>query len=155
MKEVSTEIINIDGKDYTLYLNRKGIVAWEKYTQKEKEKLKDLQEKYKDLYFDESVVNFDELNNDANPFEGLDKIDNIDDDAQFIINIYERLYWIMLYTHHQLKIDEAKELYAKAQKEYGDEQLILLGQQMVEDVNTNQNQSEELKNLTALKPTKK
>ena len=150
MKEISTEIINIDGKDYTLYLNRKGIVAWEKYTQKEKEKLKDLENKYKD--FEDNIEDFDELDNNTNPFEG---IDDIEDDAQFVIKIYERLYWIMLYTHHQLKIDEAKELYAKAQKEYGDEQLILLGKQMVEDVNTNQNQSEELKNLTALRPTKK
>ena len=38
MKELSTEIINIDGKDYTLFLNRAGLVAWEKYTKCETDK---------------------------------------------------------------------------------------------------------------------
>ena len=32
MKEFSKEIINIGGVDYTLFLNRKGIVAWENIT---------------------------------------------------------------------------------------------------------------------------
>ena len=35
MKELSKETINIGGEDYTLFLNRKGIVAWEKYSKKD------------------------------------------------------------------------------------------------------------------------
>ena len=34
MKEFSKEIIEIDGKEYTLFLNRLGVVAFERYTEK-------------------------------------------------------------------------------------------------------------------------
>lgn len=160
MKELSTEIINIDGKDYTLFLNRAGLVAWEKYTKCETDKLKALQEKYKDIDVEEiekridEGVEFDTLKDDANPFEGIEEVNDISEDTKIMISIYKRLYWIMWYTNHQLSISDASELFDKAINEYGIEQLILLGKQMIDDVNTDPTPTN-LKNLTALKSTKK
>ena len=72
MKELSKEIIEIGGKEYTLFLNRKGIVAWEKYTRQEEEKYQELQKKYASLDLDNIIENFDELDDKTNPFEGLE-----------------------------------------------------------------------------------
>ena len=151
MKELSKETIEIDGQDYTLFLNRAGIVAWEKYARSEKKKIQNLKEKYNSI-INEKVVEFDKLNDDTNPFEGLENVDDITNDAQIILNMYKRLYWIMLYSEHQLSISQASELFDKAVDEYGEEQIIALGDQMVNEVNTNPNKEKELKNLTALKP---
>lgn len=153
MKELSTEIINIDGVDYTLFLNRKGITAWEKYTKHEANKMSELRDKYRDL-IDVQEVDFDTLADDTNPFDGIEDIDNMDDDVKFMKTIYARLYWIMLYTNHKLSISEAENLYNKACDEYGDEQVILLAKQMLDDVNKDPNEGKQLKNLSALKPTK-
>lgn len=154
MKELSTEIINIDGVDYTLFLNRAGIAAWEKYTKNEKHKMLALQEKYKNVTTEFEGKDFEKLADDTNPFDGLEDIESMDSDVEYMKQIYGRLYWIMLYTHHKLSISEAKNLYEKACEEYGDEQVILLARQMIEDVNTNPNKNEKLKNLAALKPKK-
>ena len=154
MKELSKETIEIGGKEYTLFLNRKGIVAWEKYTKQEEEKYQELQKKYASLDLDKIVNNFDELDDKTNPFEGLEEIDDMESDKELLIKLYERLYWIMLYTKHKLSISEAKELYDQARKEYGDEQIVLLGKQMIDDVNNDPNQNENLKNLKALRPRK-
>ena len=151
MKELSTETINIGGVDYTLFLNRTGIVAWEKYTKKEQESFEQLQKKYAGLI---KNTDFDKLKDDANPFEGLEEIEDMDSDIEFMKRIYRRLYWIMLYTNHKLSISEAAELFDKATEEYGAQQLIALGQQMMEEVNT-EPESAKLKNLAALKPTRK
>ena len=95
MKELSTEIINIDGVDYTLFLNRKGIMAWEKYSKNEKEKVSQLREKYEEIMSDKGVENFEKLDDDTNPFEGLEEIDDLDSDIAYMNKIYSRLYWIM------------------------------------------------------------
>ena len=155
MKELSTEIINIDGVDYTLFLNRKGIMAWEKFSKNEKEKVSQLKEKYEEIINDDEVKDFDGLDDNTNPFEGLEEIDNLSSDIAYMNKIYSRLYWIMLYTNHKLSISDAGELYKKACDEYGNEQVILLAQQMMDDVNTDPDKGKQLKNLSALKPTKK
>jgi hypothetical protein len=155
MKELSTEIINIDGVDYTLFLNRKGITAWEKYTKSEREKVNELQQKYSNLLNgNEKDIDFDNLKDDANPFEGIEDVDDMDKDIEYMNKIYSRLYWIMFYTNHKLSISQSDELYKKACDEYGEEQVILLARQMLDDVNTDPNKNKELKNLTALKTTK-
>ena len=59
MKEFSKETIEIGGKEYTLFLNRAGIVAWEKFCKEYQKKTIEMQEKYKkvdkgplfDIYF--------------------------------------------------------------------------------------------------------
>ena len=145
MKEFSKEIIEIDGQEYALFLNRQGIVAWEKFCKKEQEEVQKLQEKYKNI--EESI----DITEDTNPFDGIEDIDN---DAETVSIMYERLYWIMLYTEHKFTPTQAKELYDKAVAEYGEEQIILLGNQMIEETNKDNISKKNLKNLAALKPKK-
>lgn len=157
MKEISKEIIEIDGKEYTLFLNRKGIVAYEKYCKDEYGELEKTREEFKDtietLQEDKVVIN-----DDTNPFENLDKLDDIDADKNIdlVHKMYVKLYWIMLYENHKLSLTQVEELYNKAVEEYGELQLQALGDQMVEEVNIMPEnvKQENLKNLAALKPKK-
>lgn len=153
MKEFSKEVIEINGKEYTLFLNRKGIVAWEKYSKKEQEKLEKEKSYYKELFDNNKQV--EEITNETNPFEGLDKLDNMSEDEKLLSSSYRKLYWIMLYTDYQFSIEEVNKLYDIACKEYGEAQLIALGVQMIEDANSNLiTKNNELKNLKALRPSK-
>lgn len=145
MKEFSKEIIEIGDQEYTLFLNREGIVAWERFCKKEQEEVQKMQEKYKNI---EESINITE---DTNPFDGIEDIDN---DAEIVSIMYERLYWIMLYTEHKFTPTQAKELYDKAVDEYGEEQIILLGNQMIEEANKDNVSKKNLKNLAALKSKK-
>ena len=145
MKEFSKEIIEIGDQEYTLFLNREGIVAWERFCKKEQEEVQKMQEKYKNI---EESINITE---DTNPFDGIEDIDN---DAEIVSIMYERLYWIMLYTEHKFTPTQAKELYDKAVAEYGEEQIILLGNQMIEEANKDNVSKKNIKNLAALKSKK-
>lgn len=144
MKEMSKERIEISGVEYTLFLNRKGIVSWEEYCKEERNKLSNKPK----IYNEEDIV----IKEDTNPFEISE---NFDSDSDLIATIFKKLYWIMLYTEHKLSFKEASELYDKACEEYGNEQIIELGTQMVEDTNMYKFNNENLKNLTALRPKKK
>ena len=149
MKDFSKEIINIDGEDYTLFLNRKGIIAWEKYANEENSKLSEISKKY-DNILDTNA----EITEDTNPFED---IEDIEEDVNTASNSYKKLYWIMLYENHKFSLSKASELYDKAVEEYGEGQIIALGNQMIEDANIDKfaKDNSELKNLTALRPKKK
>lgn len=149
MKDFSKEIINIDGEDYTLFLNRKGIIAWEKYANEENSKLSEISKKY-DNILDTNA----EITDDTNPFEN---IEDIEEDVNTVSNTYKKLYWIMLYENHKFSLSKASELYDKAVEEYGEGQIIALGNQMIEDANIDKfaKDNSELKNLTALRPKKK
>lgn len=151
MKEIGKEIIEIGGVEYTLFLNRKGIIAWEKYAKKEREIITELKKKADEVKFE------GEIKEDTNPFEGLDIVDEIDKESEVTSLYFQKLYWIMLYENHKLSFEAAKALYKKACEEYGETQIIKLGSQMVEDANVNPKQNEnqaQLKNLKALRPTK-
>lgn len=149
MKEFSKEIINIDGVDYTLFLNRKGIVAWETITKPSKHQ-EELQEKISNFRTDEEI----EIKSGDNPFEisGAETILEIEEQTKAY---YKKLFWIMLYENHKLDYKDVEVLFSKAEAEYGYESLIELSLQMVEDANTNQMENNELKKLTALRPKKK
>lgn len=149
MKDFSKEIINIDGEDYTLFLNRKGIIAWEKYANEENSKLSEISKKY-----DNILDNNAEITDDTNPFED---IEDIEEDVNTVSNTYKKLYWIMLYENYKFSLSKASELYDKAVEEYGEGQIIALGNQMIEDANIDKfaKDNSELKNLTALRPKKK
>lgn len=153
MKEFSKEIINIDGEDYTLFLNRKGVIAWEKFCKSENEKVKQMKDKYKDLMKERT-----EINDNTNPFEDIsdELLDSLDKDQELVSVLYVRLYWILLYTEHKLPISKVEELYKKASEEYGEDKLVELAIQMVEDANSERKakDTKELKNLTALRPRK-
>ena len=152
MKEFSKETIEIDGKEYSLFLNRKGIVAWEKFCEDENKKIAEMQNKYSNLL--QNAENSNELKDDTNPFEGLEAMDDLEEQAKIITKSFQRLYWIMLYTEHQLKVSEVEELYNQACEEYGEDALVSLGKQMIEDASSDRVTNKELKNLAALRPTK-
>lgn len=151
MKSISEEIIEVDGKEYTLFLNRKGVVAWEKDTAEVQSRLQELENKYSN--FEEKIVSEKKKANDDNPFEGLDDVDGMEEDARLMHETFDSLYRIMLYTHHPMNRDKASEWYNKACEEYGEQQMMALGSQMISDMNVDTNQ-QELKKLKALRPTK-
>lgn len=155
MKEFSKEKIEIGGEEYTLFLNRKGIVSWEKITQLQKQ-AKTLENKYKGL----QGIDLDndipiEVKDGDNPFEiaGSDEIDGIEEDEKKLRDIYVKFYWIALYENHKLPLSKVEELFNEAEKEYGLEQLVNLSNQMVEDANSNK-YGAKTKKLKALRPKK-
>ena len=140
-KNISEEIIEIDGKEYTLFINRTGIVNWEKATSL-KTTAKELTEKYKEK--DNKIVFDDNFDPFSSEFD-------IDEDEKKLYDAYSKFYWMALYKNHKLTIKEADELFYKAVDEYGINQLAELAQQMIESANTD---NTNLKNLKALKSTK-
>ena len=152
MKEFSTEKIEIAGNEYSLFLNRKGIVSWEKITTLQKQ-AKEMEKKYSSLTkVDDKPI---EVKDGDNPFEiaGSNELDEIEEDEAKMKDIYIKFYWIVLYENHKLELSKVKELFEIAEKEYGLEQLIGLANQMVEDVNSNK-YGAKTKKLKALRPTK-
>lgn len=151
MKEFSKEIIEIDGKEYTLFLNRKGIIAWDKFAREENRKIQELEV---------SILSSKnaQITNETNPFEDINE-NMAEENDNLVSKSYRKLYWIMLYENHKLSIDEVNNLYDKAIEEYGEEQLIALGNQILDDANTNkfEDKKEEktTKKLPALRPSKK
>lgn len=149
---ISEKRIEIDGEDYTLFLNRKGIASWENITKFSK-KIKELNKKY-----EETVEKIDdkpiEVEDNSNPFDYSDtnEIQDLEKDEQELRDIYVKWYWIALYTNHKLTLSEVNDLFTKAEEEYGIEQLIELANKMTEQANKNQNAK--LKKLEALNQTK-
>lgn len=150
MKEISQEIINVKGVDYTLFLNRKGLIAWENYSEDDLKKSQEIRNKYKSLF------KKTELTEDTNPFELLEDInlDDLEEDRKKVSNTFKRLYWILLYTNHKLSVSEASQWYDDACEEYGEEQLLQLANQMIEDANKDklEEKNKPIKNLQALRP---
>lgn len=154
MMESSTEILEVKGKEYKLFLNRKGIVAWERYCKDEKQKAQDLAKKYDKIVNDSN----NEINENTNPFEDLDIIDTMDEDKNFMTIMYKKLYWIMLYTNHKYSFEESSKIFDDAVDDYGELQLIELAKQMLDNANTDKfsvSENKNLKNLSALKPSMK
>lgn len=148
MKEFSKEIINIGGVDYTLFLNRKGIVAWENITKATRQK-SSLEEKAEKIIKDEII----EIKDGDNPFE-ISHADDIMDAESETKGYYAKLYWIMLYENHPMDYSKAEKLFDQAVSEYGLDALAELSIQMLEDANINRNENNELKKLAALRPKK-
>lgn len=149
MKEFSKEIINIGGVDYTLFLNRKGIVAWESIT-KASQMREELEEKLKSYKADGAI----EIKDGDNPFE-IAQVDMLMEAEEQTKTFYKKLFWIMLYEEHKLNYVDVEKLFEQAEKEYGYEALMELATQMIEDANKDLMESNELKKLAALKPKKK
>ena len=153
----SEEPIEVNKTNYTLFLNRKGIVSWENITKASK-RAAEMQNKYKDtkaLLENESEEPI-EVEDKANPFDYStdSELDEIEKDEALLREIYIKFYWIALYTNHKLSISEASEWFDKAEEEYGIEQLVQLANKMVEDANLNKYGKKELKKLEALNQTK-
>ena len=152
VKNISEKHIEIDGKDYTLFLNRKGIASWENITKFSK-KIQQLKTKYEETLdsIDDTPI---DVEDNSNPFDysETNELKNLQQDEEELRQIYVKWYWIALYTNHQLTVSEVKELFKKAEEEYGIEQLIELANKMTEQANIDQNAN--LKKLEALNQTK-
>lgn len=148
MKEFSQEMIEIDGVEYTLFLNRAGILAWEQYSQKENEEVYKLKKIYDDISSGKEI----EITDDTDPLKDAETLLKSDEVA---LNSYKKLFWILLRENHKLPYSKALELFDKACKEYGRTQITQLEDQMLSDANTNRVTKEEnLKKLPALRPAK-
>lgn len=154
MKEHFTEeIIEIGGKEYTLFLNRKGMVNWENKTQF----IRKMQETAQNT--NEILGKLDiEITDETNPFEMYDNFQEEDELSQKevdeITEMYALLYWVMLYTHHKFTVKQAREVFDQAVEEYGINQLVELGNMMMENANKDISPKKQLKNLLAQKPMK-
>lgn len=159
MKNFSEEVIEVEGKEYKLFLNRAGIALLEKTT-KFSEFLKLLSKQY--VGIEENSV---EVNEEFNPNEILNKYENIDNDEEKLRQTVIMFYCIALSANHNLNLSQTKEWFEKAENGtinengesnndgYGIDQLVALMIQMIENANIPSN-SENLKNLKALKSTK-
>ncbi len=156
MKEFSKEKIEIGGNEYVLFLNRKGILSWENITKASK-MAEETYERNKDSIEKFSTNDPIDVNDNDNPFEYAndEELDKLEAEVEKLKDIYIKFYWIALYENHKLPLSEAKELFKKAEEEYGLEQLINLANQMVEDANKDKFGTTEIKKLKALRPAKK
>lgn len=151
-KNISERIIEIGDKEYTLFLNREGVVGWEKASNFQTRIMR-FQELAQQIRDNDNYM----VANDANPFEIAEDKDPMEKEYEEALNdmrdVIAKFLWVALYTHHKLKVDEAKELYDKAEEEYGYEQMFQLVLEMLEDANTDKVTNR--KNLKALKSTKR
>lgn len=150
-KNISEEIIEIGGKEYTLFLNRIGIINWERMVNLN-DKADEFKQTAKELQEEQQEV---EITDETNPFEMYSDVneDELNKQLNEMIDIYVKFYWVALYTHHKLTIGQVKELFNVAMEEYGIEQLSELANQMIETANSDL-MKKERKNLKALKSTK-
>lgn len=150
-KNISEEKIEIGGVEYTLFLNRTGVVNWEKMT-----KLNKNAQKYNEMAkkLEEEEDKEVEITEDTNPFEMYSDEEDKELDEEFknMIEILVKFYWIALYTNHKFSLDKARELFNVAMDEYGFEQLMALAKKMMENINKDI-LAKERKNLKALQST--
>lgn len=165
-KSFSEEIIEIEGKEYKLFLNRAGIAIWEKTT-KFSEFQNLLVQKYSELGED-GLNNLDEriINENSLPSDVFGDFSSYDEDEEKLRESITKFYWIALEKYHKLNYAETKKLLDKAENgtfdedgnpnddAYGIDQLVGLMVQMLQNANTNIISGNNLKNLKALKPTK-
>ena len=101
------EIIELNGKEYTVELNRESIVKIEQYV-----KIQDTVEKIqKPIYEDKSEM---EIADDENPFAepiNEDEVEKINEEReQALRKMYTRAFWIWLYPVEKLSYNSVKEL---------------------------------------------
>lgn len=101
------EIIELNGVEYTLELNRESSVKIEQYTNlgKSMQQIRKPVIKYKT-----------EIAEDENPFAEEVNFDAMQDEAtkklEALHNIIEKAFWIWLYPNHKLTIKQVKEIIA-------------------------------------------
>lgn len=99
------EIIELNGVEYTLELNRDSAVQIDKYTnmQKSLEKM------------NEDIIEYvDEIEDDENPFEDLVDIEKVQEQTEEKLKILQKIiiraFWIWLYPKHKLNINKVEEI---------------------------------------------
>ena len=152
-KNISERTIEIGEKEYTLFLNREGIVGWEKASNFQTRVIR-FQTLAKKIQDGETAY---EVANDANPFELGKEEEPANEEYESALedmrDVVAKFLWVATYTHHKLKVDEATDLYKQAEEEYGFDQMFQLLLEMVEDANSDM--VSKRKNLKALKSTKR
>lgn len=136
--------MTIDGTEYILSLNRKGVEAVEKYTKISGRKKELEQTKKRVEYVDEIKIG-------DNPFEEID--DSLEERVNENLEMIKRILWICLWDNHKLNIEEVRELLIKVIDEDKLEELNNNISKLVEGVNK-QMGGNNLKNLKALKAQK-
>lgn len=137
--------MQIDGNEYILSLNRKGLEAIERYT-----KLSQRTKELKIISFEQEYV--DEIGIDDDPF-AESKLDKKEEELDKMMEILKRVLWICLWENHKLNIEQVRELLVKLIDENKFEELNTKIQTLIEGVNKNPEMNE-LKNLKALKAQK-
>ncbi len=99
------EIIELNGVEYTLELNRESAVQIEKYTNTQKTM---------QIIATPLVDYVEEIEEDENPFENIVNIEEMQEKAQEKIDALNRMitraFWIWLYPNHKLNINQVKEI---------------------------------------------
>lgn len=99
------EIIELNGVEYTLELNRDSFLKIDQYSniQKSMEVIK------RELY-----EHIDEITDETNPFEDAlndEEIQNaMEEKIQTMQKVIERAFWIWLYPNHKLPISEIQQM---------------------------------------------
>lgn len=141
------EIIELNGVEYTLELNRDSFLKIDQYSNIKKS----MQIVREDLY-----EYIDEISEEENPFaesfetEEFEKI--IDEKVNTLYKIIERAFWIWLYPNHKLNINQVKEIlkpYFEEEKKF---EFIAkkYNDYLMECIEIRNNYVEEQKNLKAL-----
>ena len=140
------EIIELNGKEYTLELNRDSFLKIDQYTnfQKSNETIN------RNLY-----EYIDEIKDDEDPFANTisdEELDNaIEEKENTLKRMIVRAFWIWLYPNHKLKVSEVEELLNekfKDDEEY--EKLALLYSKLLNEcVEMKESYEKERKNLKA------
>lgn len=99
------EIIELNGVEYTLELNRESVVRIEKYT--------NLQKTYKEI--SKPIFEYkEEIEENENPFEEEIKLDEMQEEADkklaLLKDLYAKAFWIWMYPNHKLNINEVKKI---------------------------------------------
>lgn len=100
-----TKEIKLNGKDYTLELNRDSFVQIDKICNIKKMYQEFSKEPYKYI---------DDITDDYNPMEDIPSVDdiqkNVENKYENLKKLYERGFFIWLYPNHKLKISEVQEI---------------------------------------------
>ena len=142
-----TDVIELNGKEYVVQLNRQSYVAIDKYTNISKT-IKAMNE--------EAVEYVDEVKEGVDPFEDLpttEKILSIEEQKiESMKKLYIRAFWVWLYPKNKLDIDKVAEIINVCFED--DEQFNCISEKfsdfMDECIKIKHKEEEELKNLKAL-----
>ena len=140
------DIIELNGKEYTVELNRQSYIAIDKYSNIQKTATNIAQDIY--TYVDDVTLEQD-------PFSDLptieDTLEKVDEKFELLKKLYVRAFWVWLYPNHKLNIDEVKTLLNDyfdddAKFEYISEKYSLF---IEESIKMKNDAEQEIKNLKA------
>lgn len=101
------DIIELNGEEYTVELNRQSYLAIDKYSNLQKTGKMIATNLYE--YLDEV-----EISEDEDPFSKApsveENIEMVDQKLLLFKKLYTRAFWVWLYPNHKLSIEQVKEL---------------------------------------------